>query len=285
MLLYVEMPGKKHTTHFFTSPDLREWKLASISEGGIDGDKFLFECPDFFELPVDGDASRTKWVLTAANSEYAIGTFDGTTFTPEASKLPGVRGRGFYAAQTYSDIPDGRRIQIGWCQAPSPGMPFNQLQSLPSELTLRSTPEGARLHRKPVRELESLRDGPNQADSSANLRAEFIELRAEIEPGDAETVEFNLRGAKIVYDAMRQEIIVQGHRARAPLMDGKQRLTVFVDRTLLEVFASDGLTYVPLPFIPTKEDQSISVHVKGGKARLTSLQLYKLKSIWERNGS
>jgi len=68
------------------------------------------------------------------------------------------------------------------------------------------------------------------------------------------------------------------------LMDGKQRLTVFVDRTMLEVFASDGLTYVPLPFIPRKEDRAVSVQVKGGKARLTSLQVYKLKSIWGRNG-
>ncbi len=284
MLLYVELPEKKHTAHFFTSPNLREWTLASIREGGIDGDRFLFECPDLFELPIDGDASKKKWVLTAANSEYAIGTFDGTSFTPETSKLPDVRGRGFYAAQTYSDIPDGRRIQIGWCQAPSPGMPFNQLQSLPCELTLRSTPEGARLRREPVRELESLRDGPNQADSPTDLRAELIELRAEVEPGDAETVEFNLRGAKIVYDAMQQEITVHGHRVLAPLTDGKQRLTVFVDRTMLEVFASDGLIYVPLPFIPTQEDQSVSVQVKGGKARLMSLQVYRLKSIWERNG-
>lgn len=236
-------------------------------------------------MPVDGDASKKKWVLTAANSEYAIGTFDGTTFAPETSNLPGDRGRGFYAAQTYSDVPDGRRIQIGWCQAPSPGMPFNQLQSLPSELTLRSTPEGARLRREPVRELASLRDGPNQSDSHANLRAELIELRAEIEPGYAETVEFNLRGAKIVYDATQQEITVHDHRVLAPLMDGKQRLTVFVDRTLLEVFASDGLIYVPLPFIPTQEDESVSMRFKGGKATLTSLQSYKLKSIWERNGN
>jgi len=67
------------------------------------------------------------------------------------------------------------------------------------------------------------------------------------------------------------------------LMDGKQRLTVFVDRTMLEVFASGGLTYVPLPFIPKKGDQSVLVQVKGGKARMTSLQVYKLKSVWERN--
>ena len=64
----------------------------------------------------------------------------------------------------------------------------------------------------------------------------------------------------------------------APLVDGQQRLTVYVDRTLLEVFASDGLTYVPLPFIPKPEDQSVSVDVKGGDAQNVVLELYKLKS-------
>ena len=46
MVLFVELQGK-HTIHFFTSPNLREWTLASITEG-IAGTAFLFECPDFF---------------------------------------------------------------------------------------------------------------------------------------------------------------------------------------------------------------------------------------------
>jgi hypothetical protein len=32
MVLYVELAGKKHTVHFFTSPNLRDWTLASITE-------------------------------------------------------------------------------------------------------------------------------------------------------------------------------------------------------------------------------------------------------------
>ena len=110
-----------HTIHFFTSPNLKDWTLRSVTPG-------LYECPDFFELPVDGDEAKKKWVLTAASSEYFIGTFDGEKFTPETPKLPGQRGRGFYAAQTFSDLPDGRRIQIGWGQDPSPG---NAVQSTP----------------------------------------------------------------------------------------------------------------------------------------------------------
>ena len=91
---------------------------------------------------------------------------------------------------------------------------------------------------------------------------------------------FTIRGATIRYDATKQEIIVNNHRAPAPLVDGKQRLIVYVDRTVLEVFVSDGLSYVPLPFVPKPEDRSVAVEVPGGKAKMTSLQVYRLKSIW-----
>jgi len=272
-------PAARHTVYFFTSPNLRDWTQASAALGGIGDDLFLYECPDFFELPVDGEASRKQWVLAAASSEYALGTFDGTTFSAEEVRIPDVRGRGFFAAQTYSDTP--RRIQIGWCNAPSPGMPFNQAMALPYELNLRGTPDGARIHRTPIKELESLRDGPDQSGSLGNFRAELIELRAEFEPGDAGTVEFNIRGAKIAYDAKKQELVVNGLCVAAPLVDGRQRIIVFVDRTLIEVLAADGLTYVPLPFIPRKQDQSVTVEIKGGGSKLISLQVYKLKSIWE----
>lgn len=80
---------------------------------------------------------------------------------------------------------------------------------------------------------------------------------------------------------LKFNISITTNGAPAPLVDGKQRLIVYVDRTVLEVFASDGLTYVPLPFTPKQEDQSVTVEVKGGNAKMDSLQVYKLKSIWE----
>jgi sucrose-6-phosphate hydrolase SacC (GH32 family) len=294
MVLYATLPQDKHTVHFFTSPNLREWTLASITEG-IPGSNYLYECPDFFELPVDGDAAHTKWVLSAANSEYAIGTFDGTTFRPEHSRLPGHRGRGFYAAQTYSDIPpaDGRRILIGWFQTETRGMPFNQSMTVPLELRLTATGEGPRLTFTPVRELDGLRTrthafsslalGPDTPNPLAGVQAELVELRAEFEPGDAREVVFTVRGAIIAYDTATQELVVNQHRAPAPLRDGRQRLTIYCDRTGLEVFASDGLTYVPMPFLAPADERALRVEARGGPARLTSLQVHELRSAWSNN--
>ena len=291
MVLYVELPGRGHTVHFYTSPNLKEWTLASITDG-LRGSHYLFECPDLFELPVDGNPRQRKWILLGANSEYAVGRFDGTRFTPEHSRLPGHRGQGFYAPQTFSDIPaaDGRRIQIGWFQTETRGMSFNQSMTVPLELKLISTADGPRMTFTPVKELEALRrttiqyDGrpfePGTPEVLSDASGELLELRAAFAPDTAREVTFHVRGATIAYDVPKQEIVVSGHRAPAPWRNGRQRLIVYCDRTGLEVFASDGLTYVPMPFQPRPEDLEVAVEVSGGPVRFETLHVHKLGSAW-----
>ena len=284
MCLYVGL-NNTNSIYFLSSPNLKDWTVMSHTDG-------LFECPDFFELPVDGDAAKAKWVLTAASSDYFVGSFDGTTFTPETAKLPGHRGRGFYAAQTFSDLPakDGRRIQIGWLQTITPGMPFNQSMSLPNELRLITTPDGPRLTWTPVQELASLRArthdlgqlvlAPDSPNPLADVKTELVELRAEFAPGAATTV-FQVRGATISYDPQKQELAVNDLRVPAPLRDGKQRLIIYCDRAALEVYASDGLTYVPFPYQPPAGNLDLGVRVQGGNARFNALTVQELQSAWK----
>ncbi|MEI7941134.1 MAG: GH32 C-terminal domain-containing protein, partial [Verrucomicrobiota bacterium] len=66
----------------------------------------------------------------------------------------------------------------------------------------------------------------------------------------------------------------------APLRDGKQRLTIFCDRTGLEVFASDGLTYVPMPFQPKADELVLAMQAKGGSAKVSALEVHELRSAW-----
>lgn len=282
MTLWVGTEGKPWI-YFLGSKNLREWKQISRVEG-------FYECPDFFELPLDGDPAHKKWVLTAASSEYMVGTFDGTTFTPETPKLPGHRGRGFYAAQTFSDMPDGRRIQIGWFQTETPGMAFNQSMTIPLELTLVSTPDGPRLCWNPAREMESLRAKTHEIrsftltpETSRNplgtVNAELLEMRTTIEPkGD---VTLNIRAVKIAYEAKPGELVVNDHHVKVPLVNGKLELTIYCDRVGVEVFAAGGLVYIPMAIIPNAEDRSASISALNGEVKVDSLVVHELRSAWK----
>jgi fructan beta-fructosidase len=275
---------KKQNVDFYTSPDLKAWKFQSRIEG-------FYECPDIFELPVDGDAANKKWVLTAASSEYMIGTFDGKSFTPETPKLPGHRGNAFYAAQTFSDIPptDGRCIQIGWGQMATPGMPFNQMMCFPCELTLRTTPDGIRLHFEPVKELSLLRAKTHRVSKQplkpgdnplADVRGELFDIHADLELGDANEIGLRVRGTAITYDTKTQELVCLNRRAPLKPTDGRIRLQVLADRTSLEIFGGDGLVYMPMAVTTTDDDRSVALSAKGGTATIRSVELHELKSIW-----
>ncbi len=284
MVLYVEL-NKVHTIHFFTSKNLKDWTFASKTDG-------FFECPDFFELPVDGDSKRKKWVLLGASSEYRVGEFDGQRFLSDSPKLPGHRGRGFYAAQSFSDVPDGRRIFIGWFQTETKGMPFNQSMTIPLQLGLTQTEDGPRLTFAPIKELEQLRVqdqavqisdlvlASDSANPLASLNGELIELRADIETAGAKELRLQVRSAEVVYDVAKQEVSVAGHRAPAPLRDGRLRLTIYCDRTGIELFASDGLTYIPFPINHDPQKLDLQLTTTGGPVKIQTLEAYRLQSAW-----
>lgn len=115
----------------------------------------------------------------------------------------------------------------------------------------------------------------------AGVSGELLEVRADFAPSVDTAVIFNVRGVEIAYDAAKQELVVNNHRAPAPLRDGRQRLIIYADRTALEIFASDGLTYVPMPVIPKTEDKSLALFIKGGAAQFTSLEAHELRSAWK----
>ncbi len=153
MAVYDEADGNQGIA-FHTSPNFKDWTYQSKIHG-------FFECPGVFELPVDENPARTRWILHAADGKYVLGDLDGrvfhTTFGKE--KLQVWYGN-FYAAQSFSNTPDHRRIQIGWANgAAFPGMPFNQQMTVPVQLTLRSAVDSLRLFAQPLSELTSLR-GP-----------------------------------------------------------------------------------------------------------------------------
>lgn len=281
-------PNRRHTIDFFTSTNLLDWTHVSEING-------YYECPDFFQLALDGDPQKQKWVVTGANGSYQIGTFDGKTFHPETEILHGPTGATYYAVQTYSDIPekDGRRIQIAWLKgSEAPGMPFSQCMSLPVSLDLVSTPKGPRLTWNPVKELESLRTlpghrvdlpelAPGAPNPFADVKADATELHLEITPGTAKTAELVLRGVPLTIDFEKNE--VRSGRIRFSLNAPKGEtasLRIFQDRTTLEIFMHRGLHYAPFPAVVKPDDHTIALTVTGGKAGPVKADLFALKSSW-----
>ncbi|WP_308314580.1 hypothetical protein [Streptomyces gilvus] len=83
-----------HKISFYSSPDLKHWSHRSdFGPAGATGG--VWECPDLFPLPVDGNPDRTKWVLAVnlnpgaiaggSGAQYFVGDFDGTHFTADDS--------------------------------------------------------------------------------------------------------------------------------------------------------------------------------------------------------
>jgi fructan beta-fructosidase len=273
---------------FYSSPDLKRWEFQSRIAG-------YYECPDLFELPVDVQhsqvrqpAAQHRWVLYAADGKYSVGDFDGREFKADSGKHQLWYGN-YYAAQTYSDAPDGRRVQIGWGQGVDfPGMPFNQQMTVPAELTLRLTSDGPRMFAEPVRELESLR---TKKHSWSNLELNagetplagpaggLFDIVAEFAPTDAQSFGLVVRGAGIRYDARAGQLVVG--RLTAPLkLDGKLRLRVLVDRGSIEVFASDGRVAVSLAHLASDNAPALAV-VADRPTKLDSLDAYELRSAWK----
>lgn len=282
MVLYLEIPGKP-TIQFFTSVDLKTWKPTSRIEG-------YHECPDLFELPVIGQPGISKWVLTGANSDYQVGSFDGEIFTPETEILKGHQGKGFYAAQTFSDVPD-RRIQIGWFQTETKGMPFNQSMSIPMELSLNATVKGPRLAWKPIAELAKLHRKTFALDSvdldsrSPNpleaFNHELLDISFEVKPDDNSLFEASIRGTLVQYSQKTEELIIEGRRIPAPLKNGVIDMRILCDRNGLEIFACGGTVFIPWPFAPAPGNLACSLRMTKGIGTLKNLMAHELGSAWK----
>lgn len=71
---------------FYTSADLKTWKQVGTF-GPAGATTGVWEMPDLYQLPVDGDRNHQKWVLSVSvgstGVQYFVGDFDGSSFTPD----------------------------------------------------------------------------------------------------------------------------------------------------------------------------------------------------------
>lgn len=145
-----------HEILIFSSPDLKNWTLQSAFGKGLGAQEGVWECPDMFELPVNGTGEK-KWVLLCnlnpggifggSATQYFVGDFDGKSFkvdTPADGVVPTKWmdfGKDHYATVSWSDAPDDRRVVLGWMSnwqyaAEIPTKQFRSANTLPRDISL-----------------------------------------------------------------------------------------------------------------------------------------------------
>ena len=281
--------------HFYNSDDLKTWQYTgSIGE--------FFECTNMFELALDGNPDRKKWFLFGADGAYMIGEFDGLTFVKESGKFPLDWGGNFYASQIYSDTPqeDGRTILITWMRGAAfntLGMPFNQAMGFPMELRYVTTPEGPRIVKNPVREIELLRRQTHSftdqtVSPGANLLqgigAELLDIHAEFEIADGTEFGFRIKGANTIsYNVADQLAGVAGPDLANRTADlavpenSRMKIRILVDRGTLETFFNDGQRSFTHFFTADPGNETMEIFSTGGNTGLISMDVYELGSGWD----
>lgn len=283
MLVYDFTNGKENQSgRFYSSVDMKHWEHQSDLFG-------YFECMELFELPVDGDEINTRWVIYSGDAKYAVGDFDGKTFTPEHEGKYRLHYGTYYASQTFDNAPGGRKIQVGWnTSRAAPEAPYAGHHSFPHNLTLHEEAGGIRMRANPIEEIKELRvrshhlENVKFTDSTPAilpLNSNTFDLTLEFEPGDTEQVILNIPGTHIRYKPKEQ--MIEHREIPLKLIDGRVKIRVLVDVCLYEIVGNDGRVYVSLPRDYKQKISEIKLEARGGTAKLNQLKVHELKSIWD----
>ncbi len=306
-----------HKVRFDGSADLIHWEHLSDC-GPFGAEDGVWECPDLFPMPIEGEPGEVAWVIKVdvcrtVGAQVIIGDFDGRVFTPRA---PGQvwrvdYGVDFYAAQSWSNTPDGRRLWLAWMSNwhyanLTPSAPWRGLCSLPRELILRRTSAGLRPYQRPIVELERTRgaqlrlhladvDESNAALAglqplsacevalSVDLQStRRFSLKVDHGAGQETILTCDVQSGTLALDRTRSgesgfsDVFAAVHTAPLALEQGALDLRVFLDTCSIEVFAQQGsIAFTDLIF-PRGAEHTVSLVAEGGDPTILALDLWPL---------
>ena len=209
---------------FYASQNLKDWEYMSAFGKGYGAQPNQFECPDFIQLPVDGNKNKMKWVMLVninpgcmfggSATEYFVGDFDGKEFTcdtkPEVVKWLDY-GKDHYAAVCISNTGE-RIISIPWMSNwqyanVTPIRQYRGANGLPRELSLYTKDGQIYVAADVVKEVEALRKDTRSFDP-ITVKDEYkideivpqtdgaYELEMDITPNISGVAGFDLMNAK-----------------------------------------------------------------------------------------
>ena len=280
----------------YSSPNLKQWTMESRFGQEYGNHGGVWECPDLFQLPVRGTGQQ-KWMLICninpggifggSATQYFIGQFDGHQFTceskPEVTKWMDY-GKDHYATVTFDNAPEGRRVALAWMSNwqyanEAPTKQYRSANSIARDLDLFTDGGETYCGVTPSKEMLSLRGKPQKQLTEA------CEVVVSLK-GTTDITLLNAKGEQVTmrYDAQKQTFSMDRTKSgdvgfsenfacttTAPTHGQMKQLRLFIDRSSIEAFDSEGRMAMTNIVFPSEPYSQIKVT---NKAKVT---IYTLK--------
>jgi levanase/fructan beta-fructosidase len=242
-----------HQISFYKSDDLVTWNHLS-DFGPVAAAGGVWECPDLFPLTFE---DATYWVLIVSlnpgglygsGTQYFVGDFDGTTFSPHYSTDEPRWldfGKDNYAGVTFNNEPDNKRIFIGWMAnwddvKNHPETSWTNAMTIPRELGLALYNNEIVLTQQPICPLTYEIKIPMPTNGIVGLQG----------------------FTKVGYDADKKVIFIDDYQAPYDVDHDELDLKVVLDQTSVELFTGDGIRAISVvSFLPVGTDREL-VHFR-----------------------
>jgi len=315
---------------FYSSENLKKWKLLSTFGENVGSHEGVWECPDFF--PIKAENTQTvKWVLIqsvgssgpngGSATQYFVGDFDGKTFVLDEGFQNDLKsnkalwidyGKDNYAGVTWSNIPDGRKLFIGWMSnwqyaKQVPTYAWRSSMTIPRELKLIQKGKSYRLNSLPIKELDEFvsnsigRDNLSIQDETvivdktvidltkADIRFEIPQLKADVytfilSNSKGEKIRFGLNNIENYFfiDRKNSGKIEFSEKfadsiSKIPL-EGRLRnlnVRILVDKTSVEIFYNQGEFVMTELFFPNAPFDAFTI-----KAKETEIKNLKINQLF-----
>ncbi len=281
----------------YTSDNLKDWKLESSFGEGYGNHGGVWECPDLMKMKVRG-TDKEKWMLVCninpggpfggSATQYFIGDFDGRKFTceskPEVTKWMDY-GKDHYATVTFDNAPEGRHVAIAWMSnwqyaVQVPTMQYRAGNSIPRDLGLFEYKGETYCSVVPSPEITAAR-----SKKATKALSESCEMVVNLK-GNATITLSNDKGEQVVicYDAKAETFSMDRTKSgkvdfsnnfaattKVPTYGKINQLRIFIDKSSIEAFDSEGKMSMTNQVFPTKPYNKVKIQGKG------KYQVYNIK--------
>ena len=299
----------------WSSANLKQWQFESDFKPTNDiKDLGVWECPDLF--PIKASSGETKWVMIVnhgdkapnggSGTRYFIGDFDGKTFVNTQNSFWMDGGTDFYAATSYANVPDNKRIILGWMSnwqyaTKVPTEVWRNAMTLPRELQLDKDKNGYFLRQKMITSYDSLLKPLFQQEKvispfeKTNIDLSQTEVSFGVEKPTDIIVSFsNSKGEVFSITIFNNQLITDRRSSgnvafsdifalKAQVMPLKDKITslqLIIDKSSVEILLNNGKYSMTNLMFPTEDYTNLNIITKDNTS-ITNLKLNTIARVWD----